>query len=129
MLLSICIPTYNRPGLIELLLDSIEKCRRYNDKIEIVVSDNSENTETEVLIREFKCRSRFKVVYFRNERNIGFTDNWRRCIQMSSSDYCLTSGDDDIINLRSLSRVIGILEKCKMTYWMRFFLIQKFRKS
>lgn len=111
MLLSLCIPTFNRPGSIEILLDSIEKCSGYKDKIEIVVSDNSENVETEALIREFEGRSGFKVIYSRNEQNIGFTDNWRRCIQLSTGDYCLTSGDDDLISLDSLVRVIRILEK------------------
>ena len=55
-LISICIPTYNRPKLLGLLLDSI-LIQSYQN-FEIIITDNSEGMDTRDLI----------TMYYRDKR-------------------------------------------------------------
>ena len=53
MLLSICIPTYNRPESLLNCLNSIAAQKNKND-FEVCISDNCSKFKTEKLIRPFK---------------------------------------------------------------------------
>ena len=60
--LSICIPTFNRA---EIVYRTVKKCLEYNsDKIEVVVSDNCSDDNTEELLMKIDDK-RFK--YFKNK--------------------------------------------------------------
>ena len=50
-LVSIMIPTYNRPELFEKTLQSV--LAQSYDNIEVLVNDNSTNEDTSFLIRKF----------------------------------------------------------------------------
>ena len=60
-LVSIMIPTYNRPELFEKTLQSA--LAQSYEHIEILVNDNSTNEDTNSLIRKYECgaMSRFKA--------------------------------------------------------------------
>ncbi|HHC1975330.1 TPA: glycosyltransferase family 2 protein, partial [Salmonella enterica] len=50
MLISFCIPTYNRKEYLEELLNSINNQEKFNLDIEICISDNASNDGTEEMI-------------------------------------------------------------------------------
>lgn len=105
MLLSICVPTYNRnedlAKLNELFI--IPALQRYGGLIEVVVSDNSDQNISEINERMLGP----KVRYYKNERNLGFAGNLVECILrangefvwiISDNDQIIFSGFDEIIN-------------------------------
>jgi glycosyltransferase involved in cell wall biosynthesis len=106
-LLSITIPTYNRPEklcqrLVELLpqLDG-------NDGIEILVVDNASTVPSEEVIRShFGGILPQGVNVLRNVVNIGLAANICRCFEHSSGTWTWILGDDDTVFPNALEHVL-----------------------
>ena len=96
MLISICIPQYNR---IKFLLASLETISLQSyPELEIVISDDGSTDDTEHQIRQLQTRYKYPIVYARNTVNLGYDRNLRASIEMASGDYILILGNDDTIN-------------------------------
>lgn len=112
ILLSICIPTYNREGYLRECLDSIvcqfEDPRIYG-KTEIIVSDNASPDDTEKAVREY-MEKYGNIKYFRNEKNIG-NDNLIIVANYATGAYLWVFADDDLHKKNSLECVIDSIEK------------------
>jgi abequosyltransferase len=95
--LSICIPTYNRRKYLGDTITSITTQVSAADasRIEICVSDNASTDGTEILIRELQSRTPVRIIYFRNETNLGADANYLRAVELASGDYCWFMGSDD----------------------------------
>lgn len=104
--ISICIPSYNRPVELGELLQSIALEPR--GAWEIVVSEDHAPRRDEVrtVVDEF-CAAHpdIPVAYFANERNLGFDGNLRVLVERASGDYCLYMGDDDVLCHGALAKV------------------------
>jgi glycosyltransferase involved in cell wall biosynthesis len=92
-LVSIGIPTYNRPaGLRRIVQEMINQT--YSD-IEIIVSDNhSPEAETEAIGREL-MRQDPRVKYFRQAENIGILNNYKFLLAQAQGEYFAWVCDDD----------------------------------
>jgi abequosyltransferase len=110
ILLSICIPTYNRYYVLE---ENILRCKAQiesiNFKIELLVSDNASTDLTESTCSKFKNLQYFK--YRRNESNIGPNLNFIKLVERASGKYVWILGDDDLICSNALYTICGVLEK------------------
>jgi glycosyltransferase involved in cell wall biosynthesis len=63
-LVSLIVPTFERPRSLELVLRSIERQRELSDgDLEIVVADDGSQDATAEVVQLFRDRSRFKVLY------------------------------------------------------------------
>jgi glycosyltransferase involved in cell wall biosynthesis len=95
--LTIAIPTYNRAEYLKLNLNQIRSQFVDNivDYVEILVSDNCSTDNTQIIVNEFK--DDLKIQYFRNEKNLGWGENFFLCFEKSKSNYVLLLGDDDLI--------------------------------
>ena len=93
MKISICIPQYNRINYLLRSLLIIEKQTYPN--IEIVISDDCSIDETVKEITDLATHYKYPIVFDRNEKNMGYDRNYRKCIEMSSGDYALVIGNDD----------------------------------
>jgi len=91
-LVSICIPTYNNARFLRESLDSIVN-QTYLNK-EIIVSDNASTDETEKIVKEYV--EKYKVKYYRNEKNIGAEANFTRCIELANGEFIAIYHSDDI---------------------------------
>lgn len=92
-LVSIGIPTYNRPQTLYKTLDTITQQTYQN--IEIVVSDNcSTGNETEAVVKEFMGRDS-RIRYYRQANNVGMFYNFRFVFQASKGEYFTWAADDD----------------------------------
>ena len=71
-LLSLCIPTYNRGGILRQALDHLVALPVFNesDDIEVVISDNASTDETQEVGESFVARYPDRIHYYRNERNV-----------------------------------------------------------
>lgn len=98
-LISVCIPTYNRPKLLEKSVLSVLN-QRLSENIEVVIVDNTEN---ETLLKETKnviiyCIESFpknNIYYYINGKNIGMFGNWNRCIELANCQRMTILNDDD----------------------------------
>lgn len=107
-LVSFLLPTHNRVDQIRKTIDSI-LFQSYKN-IEIIITDNSSNLETENLIKsQYSFVS--KIKYVKNESNIGPILNWKKAFEVSKGIYCVVIPDDDfLINTFFIEDVISILE-------------------
>ncbi len=105
ILLSICIPTYNRAERVKKILRQITsfKC----DKIEIVISDNDSNDNTSEIVNSFNDP---RIRYFRNKTNLGMDANFLLVIKRAKGKFIFLLMDEDEINIDILP---WILKKIK----------------
>lgn len=92
-LVSVGIPTYNRPAGLRHTLECITGQTYRN--LEIIVSDNcSPGLETEAVVREFMAKDP-RVQCYRQEVNRGPTQNIEFVIGKSTGEYFMCAADDD----------------------------------
>lgn len=96
-MISICIPSYNRPEEIGRLLRSVDS-EKYADQIEIVVCEDRAPRREEVrkIVEKFSETSRYDVNYIENEVNCGYDKNLRNLINYANGEYIIFMGDDDM---------------------------------
>jgi glycosyltransferase involved in cell wall biosynthesis len=111
MLLSICIPNYNRPEELFRLLKTVDVS--LPDKVEIVICEDRSPKRLEVRnkVEEFRSHSSYRVNYIENEVNFGFDKNLRACLLNAKGEWIIYMGNDDEFVPGSLDKLIGFLEE------------------
>jgi len=112
-LLSICIPTYNRAEFLKDALDSILRQINENnkDKVEICISDNASEDNTEELVEEYQKKSPIPIIYHKNEKNMGADYNYLKVVEIANGEYCWLLGSDDIIEEGGIDTVLEEIEE------------------
>jgi len=106
MILSICIPTYNRPKQLPNCLHSIYLAKKNSNlDFEVCISDNGSNYDITKIINEYQDKLNIKLN--RNEVNLGYQPNLLRVISIAQGEYVWAIGDDDLLMPDSLK----IMEK------------------
>ena len=91
-LVSICIPTFNRSGMVEKAIESALKQTYTN--IEVLVVDNYSTDETDAVVASFHDK---RLRYVKNSRNLGLFGNFNRCIELSRGEFIHILHSDDTI--------------------------------
>lgn len=104
-LVSIMIPTYNRPQLFEKTLRSA-MAQTYPN-VEILVNDNSTDDATQQLMEKYIADERIR--YFRNREARCKADNFLPFESMSSGEYLQWCMDDDLLEPDKLARMAPVL--------------------
>lgn len=104
-LVSIMIPTYNRPLLFEQTLQST--IAQTYENIEILVNDNSTNEDTEFVMQKYLPNS--KIRYFRNKEAKCKEDNFSPFEQSARGEYLQWCMDDDILHADKLAMMVPVL--------------------
>lgn len=106
LILSICIPTYNRAKkLSETLSHNIQL---KSDEVEFVITDNCSQDDTEGLIKKLKDP---RIKYFRNKTNLGFDNNLLKCCERANGMYYFFLSDEDLLDLETLPWIIEYIKK------------------
>lgn len=92
-LVSIMIPTYNRPQFFELALQSA--LRQKYENLEIIVCDNSTGDRTEALVEKYLGDSRLR--YHRNKTAKTKEENFAPFEHLAKGEYLQWLMDDDIL--------------------------------
>jgi len=97
-LITIAIPTYNRPDYLVLCLSSIldQITKDQIELLEITIFDNSDNDYSLLAIQEILNKNNW-IRYCRNKENIGSDANIAQCFNKANGRYVLILGDDDIL--------------------------------
>jgi glycosyltransferase involved in cell wall biosynthesis len=108
MNVSICIPTYNRPGF---LAEAIDSCLRqtYKPK-EILIGDDSTNNESEELIEKIKKNSSTVIRYFHHMPSLKQVKNVNFLFDSVRGDKLILLHDDDLLLPEALEKMVKILQ-------------------
>ena len=95
--LTIAIPTYNRAGKVERLLDELTRQIRQDnlqEEIEVLVSDNASTDNTEELTARYQGTD-VVVGYIRQPTNLGFDGNLLSLYRRAKTRHIWWMGSDD----------------------------------
>lgn len=110
-LISICIPSYNRPETLGRLLRSVDT--KYNDKVQIVICEDKapKRLEVRAVVDAFKAETKYDVKYVENEPNLGHGKNFRQCVKQAEGEYVTYMGDDDAFVPGKLDGFVEFMEQ------------------
>ena len=121
MLISICIPTYNRPQSLLNCLNSLALQTKKN--FEVCISDNCSKQNIKNLIRPYK--KKLKIKYKRNKKNLGFALNLLKVSLMAKGDFIWFLGDDDLLVSNAIAKLSFLIKKNKKCdfFWINSYYL------
>lgn len=114
--LSICIPTRNRADFLCDTLDQIttEEIFLDTDKIEIVISDNCSDDNTQEVCLKYKEKFPDKIRYIRQQEDI-HDKNFIEVLKNANGKYSKLHNDNLLFHYGILKELVGIIEKADKT--------------
>ncbi|PEO39942.1 glycosyltransferase [Bacillus wiedmannii] len=103
-LVSILIPTYNRPVYFKQALISA-LFQKYQN-IEVVISDDSTNDDSQKIALRYARKFPGKIKYYKNEKNIGGKLNFQLAFEKASGEYINYLMDDDLFHPNKIDRMM-----------------------
>ncbi len=116
MLISVCIPTYNRPEHLLNCLNSLSL--QTNKNFEVCISDNCSKKNIKKLISPY--RKKLKLRFNRNYKNLGFALNVLTVTKMARGEFIWLLGDDDLLVKDAIQTLIKLIKKNNNTdfFWI-----------
>jgi len=108
-LLTIAIPTYNRSRELSLLLTCLAPQLTDHPEVELFISDNCSQDDTQAVVRTFIDRG-LTVRYVRQAENVGSDRNFVTCFECAHGTFFWMCGDDDVILPGALEKVLAHLK-------------------
>lgn len=107
-LVSVLIPTYNRPHYFEKALCSVLEQTYPN--VEIIIGDDSTNDETEKVLQKYLCKHS-NIIYIKNRSTFGQFENALMLLNKANGEYINFLMDDDLFHVNKIQKMIAILFK------------------
>lgn len=104
-LVSVIIPTYNRPDYLKEALASV--VRQTYSNIEIIVSDNCSPENPQPIVDSFQDD---RICFIRNEKNLGLFTNTMNAFKQTQGTYVVCVNDDDQLEPNFLEKLVPPLE-------------------
>jgi len=122
IILSICIPTYNRSSYLETTIRSIVNQKRFQktEDVEIVICDNCSNDETRKIVLSFVNTYGSKVRYYKNDINI-MDLNFERALSHGKGLYLKLNNDTLNHHEGSLDKILQTIAENKQERNILFF--------
>ena len=116
-LLTIAIPTWNRCKTLDeslnLLLAQVEK---YPREINIVISDNASDDETNLVINRYiDIYDSLDICLHTQSENTGYYGNFRKCKELSNGVYFWLLSDDDFVKEGVISKIVEYLRNKELS--------------
>lgn len=105
VLLSICIPTYNRSERVVNIINQIIPFQ--GEEIEIVISDDASSDGTREAVKKIKDP---RIKYFRNKKNLGFDLNILKMIKRATGEFVFILMDDDDIEMEAIPWILKTIK-------------------
>ena len=111
MLLSICIPTYNRVDNLKDCLNSIKISSKIENNLnfEVCISDNGSEQDVSKVVDGYK--KDFRVKLNKNKKNLGFALNALKTVSMAKGEYVWMIGNDDLLLPNALKKLKNIFNQ------------------
>jgi glycosyltransferase involved in cell wall biosynthesis len=114
MMISVCIPHYNRSKYLLAVLESI----RIQDhpEVEVIISDDCSTDDSSEIIPKYiaglEGASHVRFYYIRQAKNLGYDGNLRASLAAATGDYLFALGNDDALpEKNTLSKLADTLAK------------------
>jgi glycosyltransferase involved in cell wall biosynthesis len=109
MLISVCIPTYNRLADLKIAIASVIAAANILDEpIEVLVSDNASPDGTRSYLENLSIENKnITFIYWTNNENVGGLNNVKKLISKVKGEYLFFLTDDDLI----LPNTFSLLKK------------------
>ncbi len=105
--ISVCIPTYNRPELLEEALQST--LGQNPTPYEVIVGDDSTDRRTECIVQRY-MENGAPVRHFRNEPSLGLAKNQEKLFKEADGDFIVPIHDDDRLAKDALRTMMNCFE-------------------
>ena len=105
---SIGMPVYNGANYIEEAIQSILN-QTYSD-FELIISDNASTDATGEICQAY-VKQDSRILYCRNNKNLGAAKNANRTFTMARGDYFKLAAHDDLIAPEFLEKCVGVLKR------------------
>ncbi|MDR6883470.1 glycosyltransferase [Bacillus sp. 3255] len=105
-LVSVVIPAYNRPHLLEVAIQSVLNQSYKN--IEIIICDDSTNSEVGNMLKPYMEAYPEKINYFKNEKQLE-AENFKKCFSLASGEYVNFLMDDDVFHEEKIEKMMNYL--------------------
>ena len=118
LILSICLATYNQPDKVKRFFESIipQLNSEINQQIEIVVRDDSANSETENLIKNYFKKTPVSIRYFKGKKE-GLDTAIIFLTQEAKGDYVWWFGDD-VLAEGAISHILKLVKKFPQIFFI-----------
>ena len=113
ILLSVCIPTYNRKKYLVQNLNNLlpQITPALADIVEVCIADNASTDGTDVYIRELAEQNpHIKISYTINEKNFGPDRNFMIAMKMGKGKFGWLFGSDDALVENCLGDIVNLLK-------------------
>lgn len=122
VLLSICIPTFNRATQLDGTLKSITEQFIFTNtnKIELVISDNCSTDETLSVVERYKLKYPGKIIYSRNDFDL-VDKNFEKVLSLGSGTYLKLNNDTLKHHNLSLEKMVYLIESNSIEKPVLFF--------
>jgi glycosyltransferase involved in cell wall biosynthesis len=107
--ISIALATYNGENYLTEQLQSYVSQIRLPD--ELIICDDVSSDGTLAILTEFQKVAPFKVQIIKNEKNLGYTNNFGKALSLCTGDIVFFSDQDDVWLDNKISTVIGAFDK------------------
>jgi len=104
-LVSVCVPTYKRPALLELALGSI--CAQGYAPLEIVVGDDSPDDAAAAVIERVLRATTIPIRYQRHSPRLGQSRNVDDLFRRANGRYVVLLHDDDLLLPDGIAHLMG----------------------
>ena len=113
-LLSLCVPTYNRAGLLDQALRAVldQITPEMAGRVEIVVLDNASPDATPAVVA--RAQSDFPHLplrALRHPQNIGPDANFYAAVKQAQGEYVYLLSDDDILLPGAVARLLSLIQE------------------
>lgn len=109
ILLSVCIPTYNRINYLIETLNCIVPQIKDKSFIELLINDNASEDGTYEIISDYGKENDYKIDIKCNNENIGYRNNFNDIVNRARGEYVYLLGDDDIVSPNLVEIITPIL--------------------
>lgn len=117
MILSIIIPTYNRSGYLQPLVEDILECiKNANAQVELIILNNASTDNTAKILEDLKKDSACEFNFENREINIGMEGNITNGILTSNGKYTWMLSDHQTVEKQRLTKFLESLPKMDFDY-------------
>lgn len=114
-ILTISIPTYNRPHFIQLQIRKL--LPQLDGRVKLIVYDNCSFPSVESYFSEIELE---KFTIIRNSVNVGADANIARCFENCDTKWLWTLSDDDIVKDNAIDILFNEIEVSKEVVFINF---------
>ena len=112
-LISIGIPTYNSAATIRNTIESILRQTYTNLEINVVDDKSKDNTLEIVKQIQNECLQRGdgRIRIYENEKNLGMSGNWTKCLSVARGEFVKLICADDMMDEEALEKEVKAMEE------------------